>query len=126
MHCKALDALAVSRDANSRGREVGSQDHSVVDQAVSGKRERKEPRRRVLKDGKIVSPTLHGALDVRIRDLSTSGALIEIAIGTVLPGSYGLLVVSESKVYPAVTRWRGERVGLEFTGPPKSATLRKW
>jgi hypothetical protein len=59
--------------------------------------------------------------------LSSSGALIEVAVGTILPGSYGLLVVSESKVYPAVTRWRrGERAGLEFTGPPKSATLRKW
>jgi hypothetical protein len=89
--------------------------------------QRKDLRRRVLKDGKIVSPTLHGAIDVRIRDLSASGALIEIPLGTLIPPSYGLLVVSESRVYPAVTRWRrGERLGIEFTGPPKSANLRKW
>jgi hypothetical protein len=99
----------------------------VTDQVISEKRERKDPRRRVLKDGKIVSPTLHGSLDVKIRDLSASGALLEIPFATLLPDSYGLLVVSESKVYPAVTRWRrGDRLGLEFTGPPKSATLRKW
>ena len=91
------------------------------------KNQRREPRRRVLKDGKIVSPTLHGAIDVRIRDLSNSGALIEIAVGTLIPPTYGLLVVSEEKVYPAATRWRrGERLGMEFTGPPKPAALRKW
>ena len=91
------------------------------------KRERKELRRKVLKDGKIVSPTLHGAIDVRIRDLSQSGALIELPVGTIIPEAYGLLVVGESKVYPAITRWRrGERLGMEFTGPPKTAALRKW
>ena len=91
------------------------------------KKERKESRRRVLKDGKIVSPTLHGAIDVRIRDLSQSGALIDLPIGTKIPDSFGFLVVSESKVYPAIARWRkGERAGIEFTGPPKLASLRKW
>jgi hypothetical protein len=91
------------------------------------KNQRREPRRRVLKDGKIVSPTLHGAIDVRIRDLSNSGALVEIGVGTLIPPTYGLLVVSEEKVYPAVTRWRrGEKLGMEFTGPPKSASLRKY
>ncbi len=89
--------------------------------------ERKEPRRKVLKDGKIVSTNLHGAIDVRIRDLSQSGALVELPIGTILPDSYGFLVVSESKLYPAVTRWRkGERAGIEFTGAPKPSSLRKW
>jgi hypothetical protein len=99
----------------------------VTEHVVSEKRARKDPRRRVLKDGKIVSPTLHGALDVRIRDLSPSGALVEVPLATLLPNSYGLLVVSESQVYPAVTRWRrGDRLGMEFTGPPKPAALRKY
>jgi hypothetical protein len=99
----------------------------VTDQATSPKRDRKDPRRRVLKDGKIVSPTLHGAFDVRIRDLSATGALIEIPVGTKLPDSYGFLIVSESKIYPAVTRRRRRgRLGMEFTGPPKMANLRKW
>jgi hypothetical protein len=91
------------------------------------KKDRKDPRRRVLKDGKIVSPTLHGAIDVRIRDLSATGALIEVPAPTEIPDAYGLLVVWESKVYPSVTRWRrGNRIGVEFTGPAKAATLRKW
>jgi hypothetical protein len=75
----------------------------------------------------IASPSLHGSTDVRIRDLSQSGALIEVEVGTVLPSSYGLVVPSEGKVYPSTTRWRrGERVGVEFTGPAKSANLKKW
>ena len=88
---------------------------------------RKHSRHRVLKDGKIVSHHLHGAIDVRIRDLSESGARLDVPLATHLPPEFGLLVVSESKVYPAVTRWRkGDRMGVEFTGPPKTATLRKW
>jgi hypothetical protein len=64
---------------------------------------------------------------VRIRDLSASGALVEVPVATKLPSSYGFLVVSESKIYPAITRWRrGNRLGMEFTGPPKTANLRKW
>ena len=100
---------------------------ALIKMTSQQKQERKEPRRRVLKDGKIVSPTLHGAIDVRIRDLSQSGALIDLPIGTKIPDSFGFLVVSESKIYPAVARWRrGDRAGIEFTGPPKSASLRKW
>jgi hypothetical protein len=100
---------------------------TLIKMTSQQKQERKEPRRRVLKEGKIVSPTLHGAIDVRIRDLSQSGALIDLPIGTKIPDSFGFLVVSESKVYPAIARWRrGERAGIEFTGPPKSASLRKW
>ena len=100
---------------------------TLIKMTSQQKQERREPRRRVLKDGKIVSPSLHGAIDVRIRDLSQSGALIDLPIGTKIPDSFGFLVVSESKVYPAIAKWRrGERAGIEFTGPPKLASLRKW
>lgn len=100
---------------------------TLIKMTSQQKQGRKEPRRRVLKDGKIVSPSLHGAIDVRIRDLSQSGALIDLPIGTKIPDSFGFLVVSESKIYPAIARWhRGERAGIEFTGPPKLASLRKW
>lgn len=99
----------------------------MTDQTTPPNQNRKAPRRRVLKDGKIVSANLHAAIDVRIRDMSASGALIEIPFATELPNAYGFLVVSESRIYPAITRWRrGNRLGMEFTGPPKAANLRKW
>ena len=91
------------------------------------KQARRVPRRKVLKDGKIVSHHLHGAIDVRIRDLSDAGALIELPLATLLAQTFDLLVVSEHKVYPSIVRWRrGDRMGLEFTGAPKTASLRKW
>ena len=121
-----LDDAAISRHARATA-SLHELDRSVTDQVHSQKPNRKAPRRKVLKDGKIVSPTLHGALDVRIRDLSASGALIEVPLATELPSTYGFLVVSESKIYPAATRWRrGNRLGMEFTGPAKTVNLRKW
>src|SRR5215216_5924935 len=96
----------------------------ALSQMTPQRRERKEPRRKVLKDGKIVSQILHGAIDVRIRNLSQSGALIELPIGTLIPDDFGLLIVWESKVYPAIARWRkGERAGIQFTGLPKTCSL---
>src|SRR6266545_3851721 len=122
--CTMHDPLQSGRYSRSVTADLGRYTIKMTSQQ---KKERKESRRRVLKDGKIVSPTLHGAIDVRIRDLSQSGALIDLPIGTKIPDSFGFLVVSESKVYPAIARWRkGERAGIEFTGPPKSASLRKW
>ncbi len=94
---------------------------------TSDKLERKIARRRVLKDGKIVSHLLHGAINVRIRDRSEAGALIELPLATLVPQTFDLLIVSEGKVFPAVIRWRkGDRIGLEFTGPAKPVTLRRW
>lgn len=91
------------------------------------KQARKEPRRKVFKDGKIVSHQSHGALDVRIRNLSETGALIELPMGTLIPDSFELLIVWTGMLHPASTRWRkGDRMGVEFTGPPKFVSLRKW
>jgi hypothetical protein len=100
----------------------------MVIKMAARSQERMDQRRKVLKDGKIVSRTLHGAIDVRIRNLSASGALLELPAATGIPDdAYGLLVVWESKIYPAATRWRkGDRMGVEFTGRPKLASLRKW
>ena len=90
------------------------------------KQARRVPRRKVLKGGKIVSHHLHGAIDVRIRDLSEAGALIELPLATLLPQTFDLLVMSEYKIYPSIIRWRrGDRMGLEFTGTPRMASLRK-
>ena len=91
------------------------------------KQARKEPRRKVFKDGKIVSHQLHGAIDVRIRNLSEAGALIEVPMGTIFPEAFELLIVSTGMLHPASRRWRkGDRMGVEFTGPPKFVSLRKW
>ena len=87
--------------------------------------QRKQRRQRVLKEGKIVSSDMNSLIDVKIRDMSESGALVNLPANVVMPDKFNLLVVSERLLYPAVLRWRkGEAMGLEFTGEPRPSALR--
>lgn len=87
--------------------------------------QRRHPRQRVLKDGKIISANMSCVMDVKIRDMSASGALIRIPANATLPESFSLLIVSERKLHSAVVRWRkGETIGLEFIGEPRTSALR--
>ena len=73
-----------------------------------------------------MSHQMHGAIDVRIRNLTESGALIEVPMGTIFPQAFELLVVSTGMLHPASRRWRkGDRMGVEFTGPARFVSLRK-
>jgi hypothetical protein len=48
-------------------------------------------------------------------------------LATLVPDSFELVLVASGMLYPAVTRWRnGNRMGVEFTGPPSYVALRKW
>jgi PilZ domain-containing protein len=86
---------------------------------------RKHRRQRVLKEGKIVSSDMNSLIDVKIRDMSTSGALVNLPANVVMPDKFNLLIVSERLLYPAELRWRkGEAMGLEFTGEPRPSALR--
>jgi hypothetical protein len=63
--------------------------------------------------------------DVKIRDMSASGALVRIPANATLPESFSLLIVSERKLYSAAVRWRkGETIGIEFIGEPRISALR--
>ena len=88
---------------------------------------RKHLRKRVLKDGQLISEGMTSLVNVKIRDLSESGARVETAGIIDLPENFKLLVVSEKAVYPCIARWRrGNLIGIEFTGPPRPAGLRKF
>jgi PilZ domain-containing protein len=87
--------------------------------------QRKHHRQRVLKDGKIISSDMNSLIDVKIRDLSASGALVHMPANVVLPDKFNFLVVSDKLLYPAVLRWRrAEAIGIEFTGEPRPSALR--
>lgn len=87
--------------------------------------QRKQRRQRVLKEGKIVSSDMNSLIDVKIRDMSASGALVNLPANVVMPDKFNLLIVSERLLYPAELRWRkGEAMGLEFTGEPRPSALR--
>lgn len=87
--------------------------------------QRKHRRQRVLKEGKIVSSDMQRVMDVKIRDMSASGALVQLPANNILPDSFSLLVISQRLLYPAVVRWRkGDALGIEFVGEPRPTALR--
>jgi hypothetical protein len=87
--------------------------------ARSAMNHRKYPRYTVLKEGKIVSSTMNGAINVTIRDLSVGGAQIQLPSYIGMPQEFSLLVTSENMLYPAVAKWRtGGATGLAFVGEP--------
>ena len=68
---------------------------------------------------------MNRVIDVKIRDMSESGALVNLPANVVMPDKFNLLVVSERLLYPAIVRWRkGEAMGIEFTGEPRPSALR--
>jgi hypothetical protein len=88
--------------------------------------QRKHPRHKVLKEGKIVSSNLNSVVDVKIRDLSIGGAGVQMPVNTDLPDAFCLLVVSENMLYSAVAKWRkGEMMGIAFVGEPYPASRQK-
>ena len=82
--------------------------------------QRKSPRHKVLKDGKIISSDMGSVIDVKIRDVSEGGARIQVPAAIDLPEEFGLLMISQEMLYPAVVRWRtGQVTGIEFSGEPR-------
>ena len=87
---------------------------------------RKYRRHRVLKEGKITNCEMHCLANVVIRDLSESGARIQLPETLSLPDDFSLYIVTDRLLYPAVARWREEKVlGIQFVGEPCIANLRK-
>ena len=88
--------------------------------------QRSVTRRRVLKDGKIIIHPPSGTLDVKIRDLSETGAKLEIPAATTLPEKFALIIVAEGVVTPTEVMWRrGDLVGVHFCGETKKVALRR-
>lgn len=82
---------------------------------------RKTPRRRVLKEGKIVFADGMRVFDCTIRDMSEDGARLLIANTVGLPDSFQLYEKSSGMLYPARVAWRQPNsIGVAFTGPATS------
>ena len=89
--------------------------------------QRKHPRHKVLKEGRIVSSGMIGAINVIIRDLSVGGARIQLPSYIEIPGDFSLLVISENLLYPSVAKWRtGEASGIAFIGEPYRGSVLRY
>jgi PilZ domain len=82
---------------------------------------RKFPRRRVLKEGKIVFADGLRVIDCTIRDMSEEGARLLIANTVGLPDTFQLYEKSSGLLYPASIVWRqSNAIGVHFDGPASS------
>lgn len=85
---------------------------------------RKFRRHRVLKEGKITNSEMQCLANVVIRDLSESGARVQLPESQALPDDFSLYIVTERLLYPAVARWRDEKaLGIQFVGEPRTTAL---
>ena len=85
------------------------------------------PRRRVLKDGKIVMLNNWSVVDCCIRDVSDTGARICCRDPAAVPAAFRLLMLHTNVIQDVEVVWRRDDMcGLRFTGPPRPAPPRKW
>ena len=82
---------------------------------------RKTPRRRVLKEGKIIFADGMRVIDCTIRDMSDQGARLLIANSVGVPETFHLFEKSSGMIYPATVIWRQpSSIGVKFDGAPTS------
>ena len=75
-------------------------------------------RRRMLKQGQIVTNLGHSTVDCLVRDISVGGARLKVENGLAVPGQFDLLLVTENSRAPAQVVWRkGTEVGVRFARP---------
>lgn len=84
------------------------------------------PRRRVLKSAKIVFDDWR-AIDCTVRDVSETGAKLQVGGAHTLPHKFRLLMISENTIRPVQIAWKlNDTLGVAFAGPPEKAPLRKF
>lgn len=98
----------------------------VLRHMIYSNKQRKRRGSRLLLEGKIVSRDGTTVIDVKIRDISATDAILRIPPNVNLPENFSLLVVSDGKRYPVEKHWRkGERLMVQFGGAPRLTFSRK-
>jgi PilZ domain len=83
-------------------------------------------RQRVLKSGKIVFDDW-SSFDCTIRDMSDTGAKLRVEQPHKVPHKFRLFIHADNSIRPVQVAWTREgELGIAFTGPAKSAALRKF
>ena len=92
---------------------------------ISSNKKRRRRSSKVFLQGKIVSPDGTVSIDVKVRDLSSTGAILRLPLNAKIPESFNLLIVSDGRLRPVEKRWRkGDRVVVKFSVEPRLASPR--
>ena len=86
---------------------------------------RKNPRRRVLKEGKLIFGKGHSVVDCTIDNMSDGGAHIRMTSSHGLPHDFYLVEANRGIIHKAEVAWRTTTgMGLRLLGPLEDAAAR--
>ncbi len=89
--------------------------HPIASGAASGHERRREPRRRVLKEARIIFNNRFSTINAAVRDISASGCRLKLHQSLALPKSFTIAFPSVGLERPARLVWQfEEHVGAEF------------
>jgi hypothetical protein len=90
-----------------------------------GRNDRKHPRRRVLKDGKVVFGLAQSVVDCTIDNMSEGGAHVRLNSSHGLPQEFYLVEASRGIIHRAEVAWRTTTgLGLKLLGPLEDVAAR--
>ncbi len=79
---------------------------------------RRSPRQRVLKAGKIAYANGSIVIDCTIRNLSDTGARLQVPTSVAIPDRFECVEAASAKRRPATVMWRrGDLMGIRFDDP---------
>jgi hypothetical protein len=90
--------------------------------------ERRETQRvRILKAGKIIKSGGWGSIECIIKDVSSTGAKIEVDPLFEFPSKFSLLIIKDETLVECELAWRnGRKAGVRFTSEMKQVQLRDY
>jgi hypothetical protein len=107
-------------------RAAGGQAGAEGQQPQQRKNERKSPRRRVLKEGKVIFGQGHSVVDCAIDNMSDGGAHIRLTSSHGLPQDFYLVEASRGIIHKAEVAWRTTTgMGLKLLGPLEDVAARE-
>jgi hypothetical protein len=88
--------------------------------------QRKSPRRRVLKDGKLIFGKSQSVVDVTIDNMSEGGAHVRVSTTHGVPEEFYLVETTKQVIHRAAVAWRSTNgIGLRLLGPLEDASARE-
>ncbi len=89
--------------------------HPSASETANGHERRREPRRRVLKEARIIFNNRFSTVNAAVRDISSSGCRLKLHQSFALPKSFTIAFPSVGLERPARLVWQfEEHVGAEF------------
>jgi hypothetical protein len=104
---------------------AGDQSGMIGRKPEDRKEERKSPRRRAFKEGKLVFGRAHSVVDCTIDNVSEGGAHVRLTSTHGVPGDFYLVEANRGIIHKAEVAWRTTRgLGLRILGPLEDAAAR--